>query len=323
MRRLWRAWNRFWFAPETALNLAAARVIFAGHALWVLLSRDLAGMSALPPEFWAGLAPGTRWRYLLFPGHPEFEMVLQWTARATLLLALLGVHSRVCCLFSALLLYHLAPLESAIWMPAPYERGFTISVLALTVLACGRSDDALSLRRAGAAGPSWEYGWPLKLVQLFLCNVYLASGVAKLVRAGLGWISAENLRGWLLVMNQLDQIVVFDRLGPWIAERPLLCLTLAAATVALDMGFVAVLFWRRARLVLVPAALAFHTGILLAMNIAFLNVPQLLVFVDWSGLGRRLRPAADQEGRTTAVLEVRTAASSSDAVPSTSPMQTA
>src|SRR5262249_17846401 len=129
-------------------------------------------------------------------------------------------------------------------------------------------------------------------VQLFLCQVYLFAGYAKLYRVGPGWVSAENLRAWLLVFNQQDQVAVFHSLGPWIAERPALCLASAVLALALDLGFIVVLFSRAARRLVLPLALVAHLAILLGMNIAFLNVPQLLVFVDWAWLlGPRGRAA--------------------------------
>lgn len=288
MTALERAWRRFWFEPESAINLAAARVVFSIHALWILLSRDLAGLAALPAPFWSDLAAGTRWRYLLFPGHPAIESGLQWVAAAALVSAALGLFPRSSCLVSGLLLYHLAPFETAFWTPAPLERGLTISVLALVGLACSRCGDALSFHGVATRPSSWEYAWPLRLVQLFVCQIYFGAGVAKLMRVGLEWASAENLRGWLLVFNQQDQIAVFSTLGRWIADRPVLCALVAVGALGLNLVFPLALFSRRARPWLVATAMAFHTGVLFAMNIAFLNLPQLLIFADWSALGRRL-----------------------------------
>jgi len=108
------------------------------------------------------------------------------------------------------------------------------------------------------------------------------------MRVGLEWASAENLRGWLLVFNQQDQIAVFTTLGRWIADRPVLCALVAVGALGLNLVFPLALFSRRARPWLVATAVAFHTGVLFAMNIAFLNLPQLLIFADWSALGRRL-----------------------------------
>ena len=59
-------WDRFWFAPEPALNLAAARIVLAAQALWILLSRDIPALSALPPAFWAEVPASARWRFLVF-----------------------------------------------------------------------------------------------------------------------------------------------------------------------------------------------------------------------------------------------------------------
>jgi hypothetical protein len=293
-----RAWDGFWFAPASPLNLAAARMLFAGHALWILLSRDLASLSGLPHEFFAGVAETTRWRFLLWPGNPGIETILQGVAVVALLGAMLGVWPRACCLASALLLYHLAPLETLTWTPSPYERGFTISVLALWTLGLSRCADALRITgRSGGSEDRADYGWPLRLVQLFLCQVYFFAGYSKLFRVGWSWVSADNLRAWFLVFNQQDQIAVFRWLGPWLAERPTLCLAIGAGALCLDLGFIAVLFWERSRAWLVPLAVLGHLGILLSMNIAFLNVPQLLVFVDWEVLrGRWFRARALKAG---------------------------
>src|SRR5712691_6533028 len=89
-----RSWNRAFFSDEPALNLACARVIFAAHALWVLLSRDLPAISALPAEFWREVDPTELWRYFIFPGHPEVEYALQVITIVTLVLAIFGIVPR-------------------------------------------------------------------------------------------------------------------------------------------------------------------------------------------------------------------------------------
>jgi hypothetical protein len=289
---LWRWWDRFWFAPGSARNLAGARIVFGMHALWILLSRDLAALSGLPPAYWAQVPGSARLRYLLFPGHAPLEHFLQALALGALVAVVLGLAPRVSCLLAGLLLYHLAPLETIIWTPSPYERGFEVTVLALLVLAFAPCADAWSLRRPSRpAAPSWEYHWPLVLTQIFVAQIYFFSGYSKLFRVGWSWLTAENLRSWLLVFNQQDQIAVFQSVGPWVAAHPSLCLAVALSAVALDLGFILAVFSSRLRLVLVPLAALFHLGILVSMNIAFLNAPQLLVFIDWDALARRFRAA--------------------------------
>ena len=294
-----RWWARLVLPDGSAIDLAGARIIIAAHALWILLSRDLAAASGLPPELWLRVHESARWRYLLFPGIPSLEHALQGVAAIALVAAIAGFRTRVACLGASLLLYHLAPLETLIWTPSPYERGFEVSVLALAVFGVSRSGDAWSIdsilqrRRTAAprdAAPAWEYGWPLRLVQLFVAQIYFFAGYSKLFRAGFDWISADNLRRWLLVFSQQDQVAVFREPGLFIARHPSLCLAAALGAVAIDLAFPAAVFLPRLRRWLVPAALAFHAGILLTMNIVFLNAPQLGVFVNWRWIqGRGVR----------------------------------
>jgi hypothetical protein len=284
------AWTRFWLPAEPPLNLAAARVIVALHALWLLLSRDLPALSGLPAEFWLAVPQSARWRYLVFEGHPELERGLAWLAAAALAGAAAGVWPRTCCFVAGLTLYHLAPLETLILTPSPWLKGFTLSVPALVLLSLAPCGDALRPLRGGgaSAAPSWEFGWALRLIQVLVGLVYLVGGYSKLFHAGWFWASAENMRAWLLLANLDAEQAVFTRPGLWIADDPVLCSLMGIAALGLDLGFCAALFSRRARLWLVPAAVAFHIAILFTLNYAFLNVPQLLLFVDWEGLRRRI-----------------------------------
>src|SRR5262245_33880653 len=97
-------WDALWFVPEPPSALAAARIVFALQALWILLSRDIPALSALPQAFWADVGASARWRYLIFEGHPGLERALQALAMAALVGALLGVHARACCALAGLLL---------------------------------------------------------------------------------------------------------------------------------------------------------------------------------------------------------------------------
>jgi hypothetical protein len=284
-------WERFWFGAGSALDLAALRVLVAVHALWILLSRDLAGISGLPAEMWVGVAGTTRWRFLIFEGHPALEGALTAAAALALLGAAAGIFARACCLVAGLLLYHLAPLETIVLTPSPYVKGLTLAVPALLALAASPCADALSLAgRRGRAEP-WEYSWPVRLVQLLVAQVYLFSGWAKLHHMGFEWAAGDHMERWLHMFNQRDQLVVFDTLGPWIADRPGLCLLIGVSTLVLELSFASVLVSRWARRVLVPLAAAWHLGILFSMNIAFLNAPLLLAFVSWESLRSRRAPS--------------------------------
>ncbi len=294
-------WDRFWFAPDSAVNLAVARILVSAQALWVLLSRDYAGLSGLPAPFWAGTRISARLRYLVFPGHETLESTLQVVAIGALIAVLLGFYARPASLIAGALLYHLAPLEALFWTPAPYVRGQTLVTLCLIVLGASRCDDALAIRPTPAAGgqavSGGAYGWPLRLIQLFLAEVYLFSALTKLTASGWGWASPTNIRNWLLRATDDPEWTVFHQLGEWLASHPAVCLGIGVGTLLFELGFGLALFRKSTRVWLVPAALLFHLGILFSMNLTFLSAPLLLVFVDWEkvGSGRSLdRPVAPE-----------------------------
>jgi hypothetical protein len=302
-----RFWNAAFLSPEPALNLAVARILFAGHALWVLLSRDLPAYSALPAEFWTFVYQAELNRFLIVPGHPALEYALQAIAVLALAAAVFGILPRTACFVAALLLYHLAPLETIYWTPNPYQRGFTIDVLALFTLSFSRCGDALTVRgRRAAPDPSPDYCWPLRLVQFHLAIAYLISGAAKLIRVGPQWMDPANLRDWFLLFAQQDQVrrlgSLHETVGPWIADHWLLCLLAGMFGVAANLAFIATPFSRYARYVLVPDAVFFHLMVFLSMSIFWINLPQLLVFVNWHWLAAqagarraavRTQPCAD------------------------------
>jgi hypothetical protein len=300
LSRLRGAWEAAWFGPEAPTNLAAARVVLALQALWILLSRDLPALSALPPEFFAAVTDSARWRYLLWEGHPVLERGLQSAALLALAGALAGIAPRACCAAAGLLLYHLAPLEALFYTPSPWAKGLTGPVLGLLTLSLAPCGDALAVRVPRRPRAPWEYGWALRLVQLFVAQAYLFSGWAKLVQAGPAWAGAANIRAWLLLSNQDEQLAVFSGPGLFVADRPALALAMGVAALAFDLIFVAAVFFPRSRRVLVPAAVLFHAGVLVTQNYAFLSAPLLLLFVDWDAIRNRsatLRAAAATSSR--------------------------
>lgn len=283
-------WERFWFRPGSAVNLAAARMVFAGQSLWILLSRDYAATSGLPPEYWSGVTLRGQWRFLAFPGHPGIEYLLQGIAVTVLVAALVGLYPRLACLAGALLLYHLAPLETIYWTHTAYTRGLTFSVLGLFVLGLAPSGDALALwpRRPGAH-EAWEYHWPLVLLFTIVSFSYLFAAYAKIVAVGPDWLSGLTAREWLYLLSKDDQVAVFSSLGLWLAARPALCTLIGVGTIIFEAGFIAAVFSKRARRVIIPLAFAFHTVVLFSMNIVWLTAPMLLIFIDWEAVGRKLR----------------------------------
>ena len=290
-------WNRFWFEPDSATNLAAARVIVAVHALWILLSRDYAAISGLT-DLWVAVPQSLRWRYLLFPGHAGIEAALQWLTVLGLLAAIAGIYPRLACVVAGLLLYHLAPLESIIWSANATARGLTLSPLLLVLLGAARSGDALRLwpKLGDRPAPSWEFGWPRRLAWLLIAEVYLFAAYSKLTASGLAWSSAANIRRWLLLFS-LDEQWSHRSLGRWIAEHPALCLAISIGVVIFEWTFILAVFSRAARRVLVPAALILQIAIWFALSLNVGETWLVLTFIDWDYLASvRSRSSAALSG---------------------------
>lgn len=277
-------WDAFWHSEIAPVNLAVARVLLAGSALWVVLSRvDLPSVLAYPPDLWAGVSAARHARFFLL-APLVLERVLYGVLHGALLLALLGLYPRAACFVSGLLLYHFAPLETIFRSPNPYLRGLTIPALGLLVLSFAPTAGRL-FGRAADDVPS--PAWPLRLVQVLFCQVYFFAGHAKLLASGLAWPTAANVRGYLLVLNQGLATEPGSTWGYAVADHPWACALLGWGGLGLDLLFPLVLFSRAARWVLLPLALLFHAGNALLFRIFFQNVFLLLLFVDWERFRRR------------------------------------
>ena len=77
------AWSGFWFRTGSQYNLAAARIVIAVHALWILVSRDLPAIAGLPEVFWSEVPISRQWRYLAFHGHVDIERLILFAAHVT------------------------------------------------------------------------------------------------------------------------------------------------------------------------------------------------------------------------------------------------
>ena len=283
-------WSRFWFEPDVAQNLAAARVIVGLHTLWHFLSRDYAAVGALS-FLWTDVPQAQRLRYLILDGTGSVDHLLQAVAILALCGVIAGVYPMVSCFVAGVLVYHLAPLETVFWAgQQPTARGLTLAAPALITLACARCGDALALwpRASHPRSPSWEYGWPRKVLWLLVAQIYFFAFVSKMVMTGPSWASADNIRRWLLAFN-LSDWWRFSDVGLRIADSPALCLAIGIVTLTFQATFILVLFSRIARYILVPLAAVFGLSTALALNIHVGEGWLILLFVNWAWLSQRIR----------------------------------
>jgi hypothetical protein len=128
-----------------------------------------------------------------------------------------------------------------------------------------------------------------------VAGAYFFSGLAKLLHAGPGWVTSGNLR-WVLYASS-DQQPAPNPYALFVADRPVLAHLLAAATLVVELGFPLVLWRPRLAWLFLPAAVALHAGIWLAMRLDYsvMAATAVLVMVDWPAVAAR-RSAAAPEG---------------------------
>ena len=120
---------------------------------------------------------------------------------------------------------------------------------------------------------------------------YFFSGLAKLLHAGLAWVASGNIR-WVLYASS-DSQPEPNPFALFVADRPVLAHLVAAAALAVELGFPLVLWRPWLAWLFVPAVVAMHAGIGLAMHLDYsaMAVTVVVVTVDWPALADRLSPA--------------------------------
>lgn len=273
-------WDAFWYGEEAPFNLAVARMLLATSALWVILSRP--GWPAqfeYPPAMWRAVEPEL-WLRFAFTGSVPIETALFVSLHVVLITAALGLWPRASSLAAGLLLYHFAPLETIFWSPNPYLRGLTIPCLGLLVLSFAPCA-ATTLFRSFGLPRSRACRWPLRLIQVFFCQIYLFSAWSKLYNGGPGWVTGENIRGWLIALGQILGWSGHAPAVDWMVGHSWLMAGMAGTGFLFDLLFPVILFFPRTRWVMVPMAVVFHLANAYLFHIYFHNLPLLLLFFDW------------------------------------------
>ena len=167
----------------------------------------------------------------------------------------------------------------------------TLVVLVFGILAMSRAGDAWSIdawRRSRRGAPttleSGEYTWPIRAIWVMTAVIFCSAGFSKLRHSGLQWVFSDNL-AIVLIRHQyfVSDGEPLTSWGPAIAAHPWAPRLLAAISLATEVLYPLALFSRRARMVLVPAGIAFLVGIRLLMGPTFEPFVMCSVFwVPWT-----------------------------------------
>jgi hypothetical protein len=294
------------FAPGDPRRLAAVRIGLCG----VLAVRLATG-----PYLELARQPAALFRPVSFLRPLEampplaFVAAAQALAVACALLAAAGLWTRVTLPLAWLAALPLIAMTSSLGKVVHNDVLLLLCLVPLLPAPAGAAwslDARRGPARAVGAGPA--FGWPVRTAMVVVAGAYFFSGLAKLLHAGPAWVAGGNLR-WVLYAAS-DQQPAPNPFALFVADRPALAQLLAAATLAVELGFPLVLWRPRLLWVLVPAVLALHAGIWLAVRLDYwaMAATVLVVMVDWPAAAARLRrhqrPAATADG-AVAPAEVR------------------
>jgi hypothetical protein len=274
-------WQAFWFPAVPVRRLAVFRIVMTTYAffdIW-LVSGFISRYSRVDDEFYNAL--------VLLQPFPRLGPALTSAVHAVLVvsmaLALVGCFTRTA-------LWIAAPLY--LWWWGTYysfgavHHGRITVVVALFVLAVAPSGGAYSVdswlarRRAArlgapasAAGRDELAGWALRVMMVLVVGAYLLAAYSKLRVTGPGWVKGGALEA-VMIKNGTPAAMLLVR-HLWLVYA------MAALTLVLE-GTAWLLFFRgRIRDAYVVAAVLFHIGTLLVLNISFLGlVAAYLAFYD-------------------------------------------
>ena len=282
----------FWFEPVEPLNLGLCRVLIFGAFFLLYLDYDLRWTEA-SDSLWM---PVWIFQVLHLPVLSSgLLVVLQSVWKISLALSSIGLFTRISTVSAFILGMYLLGLPHSFGNINHYD---ALVVFVFGIMALSRCGDSCSIdrliwkarHRNDTSGQrpqiSGEYTWPIRAVWVMFALIFLGAGVSKLRHVGLEWIFSDNIAVLLLRAQFEGKSAV-----PWgffLAQHQWLTQLVAAATVAIEVGYPLALFSRRARWILVPGAYSMQIGISLLMGITFSTFLICNLFwVQWACVGSR------------------------------------
>jgi hypothetical protein len=294
MRRL-EAWL---FAPGDPRRLAAVRIGLCGLLAARLAAGPYLELAAQPPALFR---PISFLRLLDRMPPPGVVAVLQALAVACAVLAALGLWTRVALPLAWAAALPLVAMTSSLGKVVHNDVLLLLCLVPLLPAPAGAAW-SLDARRGGRTSPGVGvmFGWPVRTATVVVAGAYFFSGLAKLLHAGPAWVTGGNLR-WVLYASS-DQQPAPNPYALFVADRPALAHLLAAATLVVELGFPLVLWRPRLAWLLLPAVLALHGGIGLALHLDYsaMAATAVIVLVDWPSLTARRRARAAPAGPVAA-----------------------
>jgi hypothetical protein len=295
MGREWLA--RFLFTGSSGERLGATRILLGigllpFHVLQYhrLLQVDLAG------PHWFYVDPVWYFDLLGIRYHEPVAVMVAFVALLVATLCFtLGCWTRTATWLSLVLILFLKGARDSIAGDIHHREIIPFHVLLF--FAMSRCGDALSVdarRRPARPLAEWEASWPIQAAQCYIAAFYFWSGVAKLRVAGTAWVGGLQP---LLIGRSLraglpdDDGPAGSSLGLWLAQYPDVLSLLAAGTLAMELGFLALPFLRPLwmRVVFLAGVTFFHVANFVLLKVKFLFLPVVFVaYFDVTPIGQAI-----------------------------------
>jgi hypothetical protein len=266
-------WRTFWFRSEWAYTLGLIRIAFGAMAVaWALSLRpdlyDLFGENGV-----AAHHQTHAYEWSLFDvWTSDPAMLIGWAVLLASAVALtVGWHSRLAAIIVFVLILSIERCNP--WVFNAGDALVRIEALVLALSPCGA---ALSLDRRRTAGSFWSAEnrarWPIRLLQLQLSLIYLATIQAKM--SGNAWPQGTAVSYAL----RLDDMRILP-IPQWVTTNALLMNAATWGTLALELS-IGILVWnRRLRQWVLAAGVVLHTMIMMTIAVGFFSLAMFVIYL--------------------------------------------
>jgi hypothetical protein len=294
------SWKRFWFTPSAPHTLAAIRIlggcmILYTHLVWTLdLLAFLGPHSWITAEVARDAARGTwAWSHLWYVTSPALLWIMHLAALGVFALLVVGLWTRLVAPLAWLFtISYCHRLSGALF---GLDQINSMLAMYLMIGPCGDvwSIDAWRRRRRGAssAAASELTCVATRLIQVYLCVIYLFGGIAKM--RGQMWWTGHAF--WYSIANYEYQS--FDM--TWLIHYPVVLALLTHVTVFWEAYYCVLIWPRLTRPLVLAMAVAVHGGIALFLGMPTFGLAMLignLAFVRPETI-RRLGGAIRRRGK--------------------------
>lgn len=277
------AWDGFWFTPRDGKALGLIRlltglIVFWTHLVWTpLLQRFLGANGMLPTSYRRDFFDSPfAWSHFDWVGSPNLLFAIHVVALIVMLLFALGFWNRFTGVLTACFLISYANRATGALFGLDQIAGFLVLYLALA--NCG---DTFSLARRFGIGlkskrASIRNNIAIRLMQIHLCIVYLFAGLGKC--QGETWWNGEAI--WGAVASFEYQTIDMT----WLANHMWLVGIITLVTLVFEVGYIALIWPKLTRAIMLLLAIPLHLGIGLAMGMMEFGLIMLvanLAFVEF------------------------------------------